>query len=81
MGKEKGMTTQHTPRQIRLSGVPHYALPAAVRRRRLAGLLLLVLGGLWLGLSLTGHAADLPFPIRWLDVIGGILEYAGSLGS
>ena len=75
------MTTRYTPTHIHLAGDSVSDLTTAARWRRRIGLLLLLVGSAWLGLSLTGHAADLPFPIRWLDVISSLLGFLDGLRS
>jgi hypothetical protein len=59
------MTTRHTPERFRLPREPGRAWPAAARLRRLLGILLILVGSIWLGLSVAGHAFDVPLPIGW----------------
>ena len=59
------MTTQHTPTRFHLPGQPEHAWPPLARLRRLLGILLILAGGAWLGLSLAGHPMSLPSLIGW----------------
>lgn len=61
----------------------HYPVPAAdwqplgrrqAHRRRLLGLLLIVVGSVWLWLRLIGWVGDLRLPIDWVEGTFGMLD-------
>ncbi len=52
----------------------HALVRRQARRRRLLGLVLIVVGSAWLWLRLTGQVGDLPLPIRWMEEPLGLFE-------
>ena len=73
------MSTRHIHQDYPVHLAGHHTLhQRQARRRQLLGILLIVVGGLWLFLRLTGQV---PSPIWWVEGIVTMLEHfsAGDL--
>ena len=69
------MNTRHTHQDYSVHPAGHHTPGRRqARRRQVLGILLIVVGSVWLGLRLTGLVGDLPLPIRWVEGIVGMLE-------
>ena len=61
------MNTRSSGQDDSLTSVRDDALERCyARRRRILGILLIVIGSVWLGLRVTGSIGDLPSPVDWV---------------
>ncbi len=70
------MNTWHTHHDhlVHPAQQPTLAMQQA-RRRRLLGLVLIVVGSIWFGLRLTGWAGDMYLPTVWMEGTGLIVQH------
>jgi|GEM_PF-4204891 len=69
------MNTQYTSQDYPIQPVGRHVLwQRQARRRQLLGVLLIIVGGVWLGLLLTGSVGDGTSPIDWVRGSVALLE-------
>lgn len=69
------MNTQHTHQNYSIQPAARHTLSQRqARRRQRLGIVLIVVGSLWLGLRMLGWISDVPSPIGWLADSVGLLE-------
>ena len=69
------MNMGHTHQDYLVNPAGHYALGRRqARRRQLLGIVLIIVGSVWLCLRLTGRVGELPLPICWVAETVATLE-------
>ena len=69
------MHTRHTYQDHPVHPAGHHTLgQRQARRRQVLGILLIIVGSVWLYLRLTGRVGHLPSPIWWVEGIVAMLE-------